>query len=127
MVDDTAAVRELLEAALRADGISVRQAKDGREAEAVCRAWGNRIGLILMDVQMPVVTGPEALAAIRRFAPGVACWFMSGDPGGYTEAGLLAGGADRVLSKPFRIDEVREMVGELIRSLKANGSSPVPG
>lgn len=121
VVDDTPAVRELLDAALRADGISVRQAADGREAEEVCRARGSRIGLILMDVQMPMVTGPQALTAIRRFAPAVRCWFMSGDLGGHTEAELFACGAERVLAKPFRIDEVRALVGGHIRPLRACG------
>lgn len=123
VVDDTPAVRELLDAALRADGISVRQAADGREAEAVCRARGSRIGLILMDVLMPVMTGPEALTAIRRFAPAVPCWFMSGDLGGHTEAGLFACGAERVLAKPFRIDEVRALVGGHFRSLRPCGET----
>jgi len=110
VVDDSTAIRELLDGVFRADGFTVWQASDGREAEAVFRTHQSRVGLILMDVQMPGVNGPQALTAIRQFAPLVPCWFMSGNPGGYTEASLLACGAERVLSKPFRLEEVRALV-----------------
>ena len=116
VVDDSTAIRELLAGAFRSDGFIVWQAMDGREAEAMLRTHQSQVGLILMDVQMPGVSGPQALTAIRQFAPLVPCWFMSGNLGEHTEASLLSCGAERVLSKPFRLDEVRTLVSVLFNS-----------
>lgn len=119
VVDDSTAIRELLAGVFRSDGFAVWQAGDGREAEAVFRTHQPRVGLILMDVRMPGVSGPQALTAIRQFAPLVPCWFMSGSLGEHTEAGLLSLGAERVLSKPFRLDELRTLVSAVFDSRRA--------
>ena len=60
-----------------------------------------RIELVITDVQMPVLDGPQAWAAIRRLDPHVRCCFMAGYACGYSADRLLGLGAARVFAKPF--------------------------
>ncbi len=64
VVDDEPDLAAVLEATLVADGFTVRTAADG--AEAVSAAERDPPDLILMDWDMPRMTGAEACARLRR-------------------------------------------------------------
>ncbi len=66
VVDDIAANRLLLRDLLQLDGYEVLEAKDG--ASAVDSAARDRVDVILLDVQMPVMDGLQACRAIRAMA-----------------------------------------------------------
>ncbi|MBX9626690.1 MAG: response regulator [Gemmataceae bacterium] len=101
VVDDDDALRAVLVRELRRRGFDAVPAAGGAEAvEAFARLAG-RVDLVLMDVNMPGVSGPDALAALRRADPGVRCCFMTADHRPDTRAALLAGGAAAVFGKPF--------------------------
>jgi DNA-binding NarL/FixJ family response regulator len=59
------------------------------------------IDVVLMDVQMPGLYGPQTFTLLREIDPHVRCVFMSGNTGRYSAEELIALGASRVLSKPF--------------------------
>jgi len=64
LVDDDDDVREILQIGLGAAGYAVRGAANGAEAlEAISR---ERPDIVLLDMMMPVMSGPEFLAAIHR-------------------------------------------------------------
>ena len=63
VVDDAAAVREPIAAALQLAGYRTLGAADGREALKL--AWLHRPSLILLDLAMPVVDGMTCLGALR--------------------------------------------------------------
>jgi DNA-binding NarL/FixJ family response regulator len=69
--------------------------------------------VLLLDVNMPGLSGPETFLALRALHPEVRCCFMTGDLGRYTEDGLLAVGAARVLYKPVAVAEIVEALREL--------------
>jgi CheY-like chemotaxis protein len=114
VVDDDAAVRDLLGAALTRYGFRVWLAGGG--AEAVCLFPGLRgqVALALLDVRMPGLDGPAILRELRRLDSGLRCCFLTGDPGDYDEEGLLAQGAERVLRKPFRLPELAATLRTLL-------------
>jgi two-component system response regulator PrrA len=126
VVDDTDCVRVVLRAGLRRHGFEVWTAGDGREAVALYRGLVRRdrdaVALVLLDVQMPGLDGPGVLAALQAVGPKVRAFFMTGDPGRYSEAGLLALGARRVFPKPLNIAAVAT---ELRRNLGAAGRGEV--
>ena len=101
-VDDNAANRAVAEALLSAMGLSVTLASDGAEALEVLKHQA--MDLILMDVNMPVMGGIEALRAIRRGEAGdphipiiaLTADAMIGDRERY-----LAEGFDDHLAKPI--------------------------
>jgi CheY-like chemotaxis protein len=122
VVDDEPAVISVLCYALRSHGFGVRQAADGQEALSVYRQHGPDIDLVLLDVRMPGMDGPQTLRALRDLDPDVRCCFMSGYAGGDDEAELLRLGAARVLAKPFRL----EGVAAALREVLGGGSAGVP-
>jgi CheY-like chemotaxis protein len=101
VVDDEPAVRGVLAALLRERGLTPLLAGGGVEAAELYGARRDEIGAVLLDVRMPAPDGPQTLALLRQIDPGVRVCFMTGDPGLYTEAALLAMGASRVFAKPF--------------------------
>jgi len=106
LAEDQDDVRRVVAAHLRAAGYTVIETADGRAAVNAFRAQPDRIGLVLLDVVMPVMGGPEACEAIREIAPGAPVLFTSG----YTEAhgvrGILPADALH-LQKPY---EARELL-----------------
>jgi CheY-like chemotaxis protein len=101
VVDDEPLIRQLLELALPAHGLAVRTAAGGRQALDLYRTHRGTIDLVLLDVSMPGLDGPQTLARLREIDPGVRCCFMTGHSARYGAGQLLALGAAHVLAKPF--------------------------
>jgi PAS domain S-box-containing protein len=108
-------------------GHKVQVVNNGREA--LGRAQAEEFDLILMDVQMPEMDGLEATTAIReaeaatgKHLPIVAmtAHAMKGD-----REKCLSAGMDGYLSKPIRIDELKQAMSEVKKTRKAQ--SPVQG
>jgi CheY-like chemotaxis protein len=123
-VDDQACVRGVLEVGLRQLGFAVWPAGYGREAVALYRHHRAAIDVVLLDVRMPVLDGPQTLAALRAVDPHVCCCFMSGDLGAYTEVELRGLGAAAVLPKPFDLAELAQMLRRLAGRAGGDGHPP---
>jgi signal transduction histidine kinase/DNA-binding response OmpR family regulator len=102
-------------------GYKVTVAVDGRQAVAAYEE--ESFDLILMDVQMPEMNGFEATAQIRlqekgsnRHIPIIA---MTARAMKEDKEECLAAGMDAYVSKPFRIDELIEVIKSLIPDFKA--------
>lgn len=101
VVDDDNTVRMILTRQLRKRGFDVFSTGSGAEAiEMYCRS-AQPIDLILMDVNMPGLSGPETFAALQAADPGVRCCFMTADIRSPIGMVLLARGALEVFDKPF--------------------------
>jgi CheY-like chemotaxis protein len=104
VVDDDSRIRQMTADALRDHGHDVEEADCGESALALL---DDGIALLLTDVQMPRMTGPElADAALERF-PDLAVCFMSAD------TGLIPFEAFRgrpILAKPFTLAALLAMV-----------------
>jgi len=117
VVDDEGALRGLLNVGMRQEGFAVWLAANSREALDLYRRHRETIDLVLLDVLMPGLDGPQTLAALQELNPQIRCCFMSGNLGGYTEERLRGLGAAAVLQKPFRLAEA----AQLLRQLASNG------
>ena len=122
IVDDESPVRSLLEVALRKHGFAAWTAANGEQALHLYEPHRSEIDLVLLDVRMPGLDGPQTLAALRRFNPDILCCFMSGDSGTYSVEALLELGAARVFKKPFSLSEIIGVLGQLIRTAKSSKS-----
>lgn len=108
VVDDDAGIRNLLTKVLPRHGYAVWAAGNGQEALQVYEQNRAAIGVVLLDVQMPGLDGPQTLAALRAVNPGVRAVFMTGNSGRYTYDDLTRSGV-AVLRKPFAsLDDLAE-------------------
>jgi two-component system chemotaxis response regulator CheY len=62
-VDDSAAMRQMVEVTLSSAGYEVLQARDGREALAL--AGKNNVDLVIADINMPEMDGIELVRELR--------------------------------------------------------------
>lgn len=119
IVDDNPGVRQLLYDILSDIGHEVIMASDGLEAIAKVR---ERVpALILMDVKMPGLNGIDALLEIRKYAPVVPVIMITA----YTEQNMVtnakkSGLIEYYLSKPFDLDELRQLVSSIMGSNSGN-------
>lgn len=100
VVDDDPDIRTLIAAALEAEGYSVVTTSNGEEA--LDRIATNQPRLALLDLQMPLLTGWEVLAALREAGSALPVVFMSAGARARAEATRqqVAG----YLPKPFALD-----------------------
>jgi CheY-like chemotaxis protein len=122
VAEDNAVNRKLVTTLLRKRGHTVKAVENGREAVAAIRPTGARpFDVVVMDVQMPEMSGFEATQAIRahespaaRRLPIVAltAHAMQGDRARCLEAGM-----DDYLSKPIDVDE-------LVATIERFGGNP---
>jgi two-component system cell cycle sensor histidine kinase/response regulator CckA len=75
MVDDEPAQRQLFAFALRREGYHVLEARNGVEALEVADKAG-RLDLVVTDIVMPVMKGPELAARLRDRFPGLQVVFV---------------------------------------------------
>ena len=78
IVEDEEAVRELACGFLESAGYAVLTAKDGAEALAIAERSQERIHLLLTDVVMPRMRGPELAKVLKRLRTGLRIVYMSG-------------------------------------------------
>jgi PAS domain S-box-containing protein len=113
IAEDEEALRTLIGGMMRAEGFEVLEAANGEEAVAIAERYHGRIYLLLTDVIMPRLRGPEAAARIRLRYPDIKVVFMSG----YTESALIQDGMlasnTLLLQKPFTVKKVLEAIRHL--------------
>ena len=78
VVDDDPGVRNLASAMLRRSGYTVIEAADGTEAEQIAIRHDGEIHVLLTDVVMPGVRGPELAKRVRAVRPSTRVVYMSG-------------------------------------------------
>jgi len=114
LVEDDAAVRQLLVRTLTGQGYSVLQAADGEEALALGRAHQGAIDMLVTDAVMPNMSGGALAQELSNLRPGVKVIFMSG----YSSSGILRRGqvlaSAAVLIKPFPPQTLLRKIREVL-------------
>jgi two-component system chemotaxis response regulator CheY len=117
VVDDSAAIRKILQRVLRQTGMSIRtiyEAGDGQQALEVLKT--QKIALVLSDINMPKMDGLQLLASVRtsvqwRHIPVV----MITTEGGETKVGeAVRLGAAGYVRKPFTADQIKEKLAGIL-------------
>ncbi len=111
VAEDDLGVRRVLLRTLRTLGYTVLEAVDGLEAVERARTHDGPIHLLLSDVIMPQMRGPDAARAVRELRPSIQVLFITGYAGEYGTAVWSEG---PVLGKPFTPDALASRVRELL-------------
>lgn len=101
LVEDENAVRSIVADALLRHGLRVLPAEGGQEALALAGAHSGEIDLVLTDVIMPGLSGPQLVEALRQRYPDLHVLYMSGYAHDALNDELGMGQGVTVLQKPF--------------------------
>ncbi len=116
VVDDSIAVRRLLDRVLRQAGYEVVQCRDGKEALDILLGQGQEVALVITDVEMPRLDGYGLLEAIRtadslQHLPVTMLTSRGGDRHRQKAFQL---GANGYITKPFQPQAMLETVAQLL-------------
>jgi DNA-binding response OmpR family regulator len=122
LVDDEPEVLHLITRILSAEGTVMIEARTGAEALAAARQ--TRLDLVILDINLPDMSGTEVLKAIRRIDPGTPVIMVTSYGSVETVRTSMEFGAFDYLTKPFDNREVRRVAREAL-AWRAGGSVPL--
>ncbi|HSB68423.1 MAG TPA: GAF domain-containing protein [Candidatus Methylomirabilis sp.] len=117
LIDDDPTVRGTVGNLLRAAGHLVEEADGG--STGLTRLAESPVDIVLTDLGMPEVTGWDVARAVKARIPGLPVILLTGwgdqptPDGGDSDPSRLV---DRVLGKPFRLEELLGMIADLTRA-----------
>jgi len=120
MVEDYADLRDLIEEILRSAGYRVLMAPDGAAGLNLAREHDGEIDVLLTDIVMPNMLGPDLADQLRSGTPGLRVLFMSGHAQPALGTTTLAPGAV-LLQKPFMADELLDKLHQVLTAPAGGG------
>ncbi len=114
LVEDEEPLRKVVVELLSQLGYNVLSASNGKEAITIAGEFPRQIHLLLTDVIMPQITGPELARHLQRERPSLKVVFISGyDDGSLAPDGVLP--PDTVLVyKPFTVKALSGRLREVL-------------
>jgi len=120
LVEDEENVRRAMHSHFEKEGYQLLEASDGEEAEIIAQGYGEPIHILVTDVVMPGMTGPQLADRLAALRPDMKVLFVSGYPHDSLDDSRL----DRqrnFLPKPFSASELLGKVRTLL-----GAAAPVP-
>ena len=109
VVDDESGIRELIRKILSREGYRVLEAGSAEDAQTAVR--GQQIDLLITDVMLPGINGPELARRMQQTTPRLKALFISG----HTGSAIIPPGA-AFLAKPFTLAALLEKVRQTLNS-----------
>jgi len=113
-------VRIMVQLGLERSGFDVWSARNGREAIELYRRNTEEIAVVLLDVRMRGLDGPQTLEILRELNPEVLTCFMTAGTGTDEPEELLQRGAAYVIVKPFRLDNLANILRRMVQAVPAD-------
>jgi DNA-binding response OmpR family regulator len=115
VIEDDDQFRRIVAKMLSAEGHEIIGAADGLRGMELFRE--QHPDLVITDIIMPTREGMETIIELRRHSPTIKIIAMSGSfaPGDSLDVLKMAKliGADEIIGKPFRAEELRKLVGQV--------------
>ena len=130
LAEDSESLREMAREYLESVGYTVLEACSGKEALQRARGFDGTIHLLLTDIVMPEISGPELADQMMLLRPGIKVIFTSG----YTDDAIARQGlldpAVPFIQKPYRpkalARKIREVLSTRTNIKNAKGPAPTP-
>ena len=112
VVDDNAAIRQLVVTLLQSPDRRILEAENGEAALEVCRGYPDEIDLMITDVLMPGMDGYSLAGVLKESRPQLKVLYISGHAEDVVRH--LGIGYDQIdfLRKPFSVDVLQKRVAE---------------
>lgn len=120
LVDDDPFCRKAFARLLRRMGHQVTVAVDGPEALRVLKRVPHPPDVVLLDVDMPELSGEETLRMMRYLVPDLWVIAITGNRDAVRQQAMLDGGARQLLAKPFTQDTLSAAVAKALAALIAD-------
>jgi two-component system cell cycle sensor histidine kinase/response regulator CckA len=118
LVDDEQSVRSIVMKILQRANYTVLEAESGEAALRISDSHPDRIDLLISDMYMPGLRGPEVAQALAPKRPGLRVLFMSGYADQDSRAGVPPGA--NFLNKPFSGKELAAKVDAVLKGPPAS-------
>ena len=109
IADDEQVICELVAAELQEFGYRVLAATNGADALTLFKQHADEVKLFITDASMPVMSGPQAIVAIRKLRPGLPVILSSGEACAEQLENVVE------LSKPFALAELLNTVSRCLK------------
>lgn len=116
VVDDEAIIRDVAARILEDLGYEVVTVTDGREAVDYYREHGPEVDLVIIDMVMPNLAGPECFKELKALDPSVKAVLSSGYGLDDTARELMNDGLLGVAQKPYQANQLAEVVAAVMKS-----------
>ncbi len=123
LVEDDAEVRALAETILARHGYTVLSAPDGRTALEVA-ATADSIALLVTDVMMPGLRGPDLAERLVALRPGLRVLYISGYAAEAVENHDFLSQGEHYLEKPFTPDALARIVRAILDAPGPDAAGP---
>jgi two-component system, cell cycle sensor histidine kinase and response regulator CckA len=100
--EDEEGLRKLFETVFKNNGFQVMTAVNGKQALQLAKGYEGKIDLLVSNIYMPEMTGPDLARELRKSRPDIKIMLMSGNPNGL----LLLDSGWVFLSKPVLPSEI---------------------
>ncbi|HKQ56953.1 MAG TPA: sigma-54 dependent transcriptional regulator [Candidatus Eisenbacteria bacterium] len=125
LVDDDSRIRRALRGVLEDEGHTVDEAPDG--AQALAALEGRAFDAVLLDVNMPGMSGLDALVTIRELAPSTGVIMVSGEGTISTAVQALKRGAFDFIEKPVDPAHLLRVLAQAAQLTEIRRASPSAG
>ena len=113
LIDDEASIIEMATQILEKHGYSVTSFMDGQEALSYFKNQPYQFDLIITDLIMPTYSGSELASAITAVNPNVPIILSTGFSDKISKSACASWGVDKVINKPFTINELLNAIEHL--------------
>ena len=123
LVEDDRAMAQSIELMLKSEGFNVSTTDLGEEGVDLGRIYD--YDLILLDLNLPDMSGMEVLRTLRVSKINTPIMILSGSSEIDTKVRTFSGGADDYLTKPFHKDELVARIQAVVRRSKGHAQSVI--
>jgi len=114
LIDDEDVVREIGADMLHSLGIQCLVAPDGEEGIRMFRENQDQISLVILDIEMPGMSGDQVYDELQRIRPGIKVLFASGYSREYLESKYFNRRIRDFMAKPFQLNQLSRSIHDLM-------------